>query len=86
MGESLREGEEDGEEGERGGKGGREGGREGIYVWGERELVEGVRWRGMGRERGSWRWKQREGMDRKVRSCDVWRNYTVLQANKRLRH
>ena len=69
----------------KGREGAREGGREGIDVWGERELVEGVRWRGMGRERGSWRWRQREGMDRKVRSCDVWRNYTVLQANKRLR-
>ena len=32
------------------------------------------------------RWKQREGMDRKFRSCDVWRNSTLLQANCRLRH
>ena len=45
--ESLREDEEDGEEGERGGNGG----REEIDAWGERELVEGVRWREMGRER-----------------------------------
>ena len=43
----MREGEEDGEEWERGGNGG----REELDVWGERELVEGVRWREMGRER-----------------------------------
>ena len=44
----------------------------------------------MGREReggsGRGRWRQREGVDRKDRSCEVWRNFMLLKSNCRLRH
>ena len=35
---------------------------------------------------GRGRWRQREGVDRKDRSCEVWRNFMLLQSNCRLRH
>ena len=42
-------------------------------------MVEGVRWRGMGEGEREGRWRQRVWMDRKDRSCEVWRNHTFLK-------
>ena len=42
-------------------------------------MVEGVRWRGMGEGEQEGRLRQREWMDRKDRSCEVWRNHTFLK-------
>ena len=34
---------------------------------------------------GKGRWRQREGIDGKDRSCEVWPYFSLLQANCRLR-